>query len=65
MVTTPVATLAVRVSDTDHVRGPAHAPVRGAPALFLDDRPYEGPVELSALRRAIRRATGVRAAAES
>lgn len=29
--------------------------VRGTPALFLDGRPYEGPVEVAALRSALRR----------
>ena len=35
--------------------------VRGTPALFLDGRPYDGPVELSALRSAVRRSAGLRA----
>lgn len=30
--------------------------VRGTPALFLDGRPYAGPIELAALRSAVRRA---------
>jgi protein-disulfide isomerase len=34
--------------------------VRGTPTLFLNSRLYDGPVELSALRSAVRRATGVR-----
>ena len=35
--------------------------VRGTPSLFLDARPYEGPVELAALHSAVRRAAGLRA----